>query len=126
MPQHWGQVIYVVGVLGRRPRIPAGCAAMLRSLISECWQRDAHARPAFSDIVLRLQARRLSLRMLLLLPGLVGKEANQPSFWNPGWWAKKPTSPNIFVAYLTCHPVASCGLICRHTRQVHCMQAFVQ
>ena len=54
-----GQVIYVVGVLGRRPRIPAGCAAMLRGLISDCWQHDAHARPSFADIVLRLQARHL-------------------------------------------------------------------
>ncbi len=50
------QVIYVVGVLGRRPRIPAGCAGPLRALICECWQRDARARPPFATILLRLRA----------------------------------------------------------------------
>jgi hypothetical protein len=50
------QVIYVVGVLGRRPRIPAGCASPLRALICECWQRDARARPPFAAILLRLRA----------------------------------------------------------------------
>ncbi len=50
------QVIYVVGVLGRRPRIPAGCAGPLRALICECWQRDARARPPFAAILLRLRA----------------------------------------------------------------------
>ena len=47
----------MVGVLGRRPRIPASCPPELRSLICDCWQRDARARPPFAAILGRLQAR---------------------------------------------------------------------
>ena len=100
VPQHWRQVIYVVGVLGRRPRIPAGCAAMLRSLISECWQRDAHARPAFCDIVLRLQARRLSLRMLSLLPGVCGQRSQPAQFPEPGLVVNTAHQPKCFCGVL--------------------------
>ncbi|KAK9832844.1 hypothetical protein WJX81_006571 [Elliptochloris bilobata] len=56
------QVIYVVGVLGRRPRIPAGCAAELRSLICDCWQRDPRARPPFAAILIRLQEEQQRLQ----------------------------------------------------------------
>lgn len=49
------QVIYVVGVLKKRLRIPDGCPEALRQLICECWQDDADLRPPFSDIVPRLE-----------------------------------------------------------------------
>ena len=51
------QVIYVVGVLGRRPRIPVSCPPELRVLICDCWQRDPRARPSFAAILGRLQVR---------------------------------------------------------------------
>ncbi len=49
------QVIYVVGVLKKRLRIPDSCPDALRQLICECWQDDADLRPPFSDIVPRLE-----------------------------------------------------------------------
>ncbi|KAK9908804.1 hypothetical protein WJX75_003138 [Coccomyxa subellipsoidea] len=49
------QVIYVVGVLKKRLRIPDRCPEALRQLITQCWQDDADLRPSFTTIVPRLE-----------------------------------------------------------------------
>eukprot|EP00004_Rigifila_ramosa_P027248 TRINITY_DN8793_c0_g1_i1.p1 TRINITY_DN8793_c0_g1~~TRINITY_DN8793_c0_g1_i1.p1 ORF type:complete len:237 (-),score=41.55 TRINITY_DN8793_c0_g1_i1:30-740(-) len=48
------QVVYAVGFQGQRLKITA-CDPAFESLITECWNVDASARPQFSDIVHRLK-----------------------------------------------------------------------
>jgi len=49
------QVIYVVGVLKKRPRMPESCPPFLRVLITDCWQEEPEARPLFNIIHWQLQ-----------------------------------------------------------------------
>ncbi len=48
-------MIYVVGVLKKRPRLPESCPAFLRAIITECWQEQPDNRPPFSIIHWQLQ-----------------------------------------------------------------------
>lgn len=110
------QVIYVVGVLGRRPRIPASCPPELRALICDCWQRDARARPPFTAILGRLQARCLagtSFRHTCPCKMHV-------SYWQRGVWVRPllaihhhPGQPaGMLPVQLLCMPVQLSYFVC--------------
>ena len=49
------QIIFNVGVHGRRPPLPDCCPAPLGALVQQCWQDDPALRPPFTHIVVRLK-----------------------------------------------------------------------
>ena len=49
-------------IQGFRPEIPETCPASLAELIRECWQEEAHLRPAMDNIIIRLKAFEAKLR----------------------------------------------------------------
>lgn len=49
------QIIYYVGVLQQRPKLPATAPEELKVLIKECWHEDPHQRPDFREIVASLR-----------------------------------------------------------------------
>ena len=61
-----GQVIYVVGVLKKRPLIPLDCPPFLRRLLQECWHDDPECRPAFTAV-----HKQLLVSTILESPALV-------------------------------------------------------
>eukprot|EP00163_Fabomonas_tropica_P016060 TRINITY_DN2897_c0_g1_i1.p1 TRINITY_DN2897_c0_g1~~TRINITY_DN2897_c0_g1_i1.p1 ORF type:complete len:322 (+),score=32.91 TRINITY_DN2897_c0_g1_i1:95-967(+) len=50
------QVVFQVAVAGVRPPIPENVPSELVSLIKECWAQDPEERPAFLQIITRLQS----------------------------------------------------------------------
>lgn len=44
------QVVMLVGVEKRRPKIPEDCPAQLSSLIQKCWDNDPHRRPSCAEV----------------------------------------------------------------------------
>lgn len=49
------QIIYYVGVLQQRPRMPQSCPTALRELIEACWAESPDTRPTFREILGRLR-----------------------------------------------------------------------
>jgi len=49
------QIIYYVGVLAQRPKMPSTAPENLKQLIEDCWQTEPKARPDFKDVLSRLQ-----------------------------------------------------------------------
>eukprot|EP00890_Picochlorum_soloecismus_P004714 jgi/Picsp_1/5243/NSC_02606-R1_protein len=49
------QIIYYVGVLAQRPKMPSTAPENLKLLIEDCWQTEPTARPDFKDVLSRLQ-----------------------------------------------------------------------
>ena len=45
----------VAVVNGCRPQLPASCPDYLAELINQCWHPDAHCRPKFRDICMKLR-----------------------------------------------------------------------
>ena len=48
------QIIYYVGVLNQRPKMPATAPEKLKILIEDCWSNDPKARPTFESILTTL------------------------------------------------------------------------
>lgn len=48
------QIIYYVGVLNQRPKMPSAVPEDIKSLIQECWTSNPKNRPSFEDILARL------------------------------------------------------------------------
>lgn len=48
------QIIYYVGVLNQRPKMPVIAPENLKQLIQECWKENPKDRPTFKEILVRL------------------------------------------------------------------------
>jgi serine/threonine protein kinase len=58
------QIMYAVGVQGSRLPLPdteAGCPPELAVLVGQCWDESPAARPAFREVLARLQAMQQAL-----------------------------------------------------------------
>ena len=85
-------MIYVVGVLRRRLRIPPSCPAGLARLLALCWDSDPPARPSFLDIVPLLE---VSSVLCPLTPPPSTLHA-----WNPDMSKRNP--PVITFMWFSC------------------------
>ncbi|GAX76292.1 hypothetical protein CEUSTIGMA_g3737.t1 [Chlamydomonas eustigma] len=53
--EHPMQIIFNVGVHGRRPPLPSTCPKTMADLIQQCWTEDPSQRPSFGVLLLTLQ-----------------------------------------------------------------------